>query len=220
MHADSRPAGRTVIFDLDGTLIDSAPSILAGFEQALRREGIAPAQPLSPALIGPPLAATLALLSGSSDPALLAALAGHFKQYYDSEGYRLSTVYPGVPEMLARLHGDGVALHLATNKRHLAARQILDYLGWLPLFRSVYALDMVQPAHAGKDAMLAAQLAAEGIAGAVTAYVGDRDEDRVAAEANGLEFIGVRWGYGQFGADAGHAVLDQAAQLPALLAAR
>lgn len=211
-------ADSTLIFDLDGTLIDSAPSILAGFEQALRLAGMAPALPLTSELIGPPLTVTLARLSGSDEPAVLAELAGHFKQFYDSEGYRLSAVYEGVGAMLARLHADGVALHLATNKRHHPTRQILDHLGWLPLFGSVYALDMVQPPHADKSAMVAAQLKAEGIAAPRCWYVGDRDEDRVAAAANGLGFIGVDWGYGHFGPGCGHPLLHAAAELPALVA--
>lgn len=208
----------TIVFDLDGTLIDSAPSILAGFGAALAAAGLQPAEPLSPALIGPPLTATLTRLSGIDDPHRLAPMAATFKRYYDSEGYRLSTVYDGADAVLRALHADGVKLHLATNKRHAPTVQILDWLGWRELFRSVYALDLPGRAFADKSAMLAAQLDDQQIDPARTLYVGDRDEDRVAAEHNGLAFVGVNWGYGSFAPGRSHPVLGHMAQLPALLA--
>lgn len=212
----------TLIFDLDGTLIDSAPSILAGFGHAVEAVGLAPVLPLSESLIGPPLRVTLARLSGLdplADADRLAAMAAHFMRYYDSEGYRLSRVYPGVAAALAELHGAGVALHLATNKRYAPTALILDHLGWLPWFRSVYALDRpgLPAPYASKTAMVAGQLGNEGIGRAGTWYVGDRDEDREAAVANGLGFIGVDWGYGQFAADAAHPVLGAPSELAARL---
>lgn len=222
MSTTSTPAATTLIFDLDGTLIDSAPSILAGLAHALDAGGHAPAVPLTAALIGPPLRATLATLAPAADGATLDRMVAHFKQYYDSEGYKLSTPYAGVAAALARLHAAGTVLHLATNKRYAPTALILDHLGWLPWFRSVYALDKPGHSYADKSAMVAGQMAAEGIAdnaGGHSWYVGDRDEDRVAAEANALGFIGVAWGYGDFAPDARHAVLADLADLAPLLAA-
>lgn len=208
----------TIVFDLDGTLIDSAPSILAGFGAALAAAGLQAAEPLTAALIGPPLTATLARLSGIEDRDRLAPMAATFKRYYDSEGYRLSTVYDGADAALRALHADGVKLHLATNKRHAPTVQILDWLGWSDLFSSVYALDLPgRAAFSDKSAMLAAQLAEQDIDAARALYVGDRDEDRVAAEHNGLAFVGVDWGYGSFAPDQAHPVLGHMRQLPALL---
>lgn len=209
----------SVIFDLDGTLIDSAPSILAGFGQALRLAGVTPVRPLSADLIGPPLQQALGLLSGSSDSALLAQLAQHFKAYYDEAGYRLSVVYPGVTDALRTLHAQGVQVHLATNKRHAPTLLILEHLGWLPWFRSVYALDMAGLGLRDKTQMVAAQLRNEGIAAANAWYVGDRREDREAARNNAIGFIGVDWGYDRFEADSGHAVLSAMDALPPLLTA-
>ena len=62
---------QAILFDFDGTLIDSARSILAGFELALAREGLQAAVPLSASLIGPPLPKTLAKLAGTEDPAVI-----------------------------------------------------------------------------------------------------------------------------------------------------
>lgn len=217
------PSTATLIFDLDGTLIDSAPSILAGLAHALAAAGHTAAVPLTAALIGPPLRATLATLAPGADDAALDRMVAHFKQYYDSEGYKLSTPYAGVAAALAKLHAGGATLHLATNKRYAPTALILAHLSWLPWFRSVYSLDKPGHRYADKSAMVAGQMAAEHIAANATGnswYVGDRDEDRVAAEANGLGFIGVAWGYGDFAPDAAHAVLRESlAELAPLLAA-
>ena len=75
-----------IVFDLDGTLIDSAPAILASFRAAFVHTGIAPAVAIDESVIGPPLTETLQLLSGSDDPALIGRLAEAFKASYDGAG--------------------------------------------------------------------------------------------------------------------------------------
>lgn len=190
------PTIDTIIFDLDGTLIDSSASILAGFAGAFAAEGLSPTQALRPEIIGPPLKETLAILAGSTDSALIDRLAGHFKAHYDTVGYRETTVFDGIPEMLAGLAGQGIPLHIATNKRLTPTRRILDFLGWSAYFRTVRALDAWEPAVGSKREMIARQLAEEALPASSTLYVGDREEDFLAASANHLQFALAAWGYG------------------------
>lgn len=188
----------SVIFDLDGTLIDSSESILAGFDAVLKHHKMAPKVPLTATIIGPPLRQTLALLSGSSSPELLAAMTETFKAYYDTEGYKATRVFPGIEDMLQRLQAAGISLHIATNKRLAPTTLILKHLGWSDYFKSVFALDICQPAFPSKSAMLGHQLAAQAISTASAAYVGDRVEDGMAADANHLTFYAATWGYSGF----------------------
>jgi len=188
----------TLIFDLDGTLIDSSTSILAGFAAALSVHKIEPGQPLTPEIIGPPLRKTLSLLSGSNDPDLLDALTASFKDYYDTEGYKATLVFPDVENMLRLAHRRGAVLHIATNKRLLPTSLILEHLGWRDLFTSVYALDKAEPAYTDKSHMLAEQLKEQQIPVDSAAYIGDRPEDGQAADANGLTFFAADWGYSAF----------------------
>ncbi len=148
-----------VLFDLDGTLIDSAPAILASFRQAFETTGVAPARSIDEDIIGPPLMEALALLCDSTDPALLERLAAAFKAGYDTSGYRATQAYAGVGEMLRELRAGGQRLSIATNKRILPTRLILDHLGWRDLFEAVYALDLFEPRLPHKAAMVGRLLA-------------------------------------------------------------
>jgi phosphoglycolate phosphatase len=186
----------SILFDLDGTLIDSAPGILAAFGAALVRTGIRPAVPLDASLIGPPLPVTAATLLGRDDPTALAALIAAFRADYDEAGYRATTVYAGVPKLLDGLAAAGIALRIVTNKRIAPTRRILEHLGWTPRFAGVHALDATVPPAAHKPAMVAAVLHAAGLPAATTWMVGDSAEDRRAAETNGLRFFAAAWGYG------------------------
>ena len=206
-----------VIFDLDGTLIDSAPSILACLKTAVVNAGFTPVVPFDVSLIGPPLLKTLAQVTGVSDEAQLRPVVADFKALYDGGGYRLTKPCPDVPELLRRLDGGEARLHLATNKRGAPTRLILDWLGWAEHFRSVYSQDRVTPGYADKAAMLRHQLKENDIDAASAVYVGDTREDGIAAAANGLRFIAVDWGYGRFDGWSGPGVWSRVATPAALM---
>lgn len=187
-----------LIFDLDGTLIDSAPSILACMKDTVLAAGLGPTHPLDARLIGPPLMTTLARITGLADAEALSSLAAAFKARYDDEGLRSTRPCPGIPEVLRQLHEHGTRLHLATNKRMRPTCAILDLLDWNRWFTSVYTLDRASPGYADKSAMLGHLLRENGITSANAAYVGDTREDGLAAASNGLHFIAADWGYGDF----------------------
>ena len=187
-----------IIFDLDGTLIDSAPSILASFRLVLEEAGISPQVPLTPSLIGPPLRQTLTTISGIAPGPLLDELAAAFARIYDSTGYRATVVYTGVPELLQELAGAGVVLAIATNKRRVPTLKILEHFGWDGYFGRVGTLDTPTPPHADKGALIAALLADLDLEPRRTLYVGDKSEDGEAADANGMNFIAAGWGYGRW----------------------
>jgi phosphoglycolate phosphatase len=189
-----------IIFDLDGTLIDSAPSILAGFSFALESMGVEAQVPLEPTLIGPPLIETLSILSGLTSKTSLDKMAFAFKEYYDSTGYLQSLPYEGVERVLKSLKEDGVSLHLATNKRLTPTLKILECMSWSNLFSSIYTLDMLGRNFKTKGEMLTAQIQDIKINTKQTLYVGDRNEDRLAAQENNLGFVWANWGYDAFNA--------------------
>lgn len=185
-----------ILFDLDGTLIDSAPAILASFRKAFASTGIAPVHAIDESIIGPPLTEALQILAGSTEPALIARLAEAFKASYDSDGYKATAAYAGVGDLLGELAAAGLKLSIATNKRIHPTRLILAHLGWSDYFANVYALDLFTPRLPDKAAMIGRLLADRGIPREQAIYIGDRSEDGESADANGLPFIAVTWGYG------------------------
>jgi len=193
-------ACRHVLFDLDGTLIDSAPAILASYRDAFAAAGRRPVRVIDASIVGPPLTETLQMLTGSNEPALIAELADHFKASYDTTGYQQTAAYAGVGDMLAHLAASGRRLAIATNKRLHPTLLILKHLGWDHHFDAIYALDMFEPRLHDKAAMIARLLADRGIACDDALYVGDRAEDGESADANHLPFIAATWGYGSLAA--------------------
>lgn len=185
-----------IIFDLDGTLIDSAPSILGAFKQVLEQFSYVPTQALSPHLVGPPLKQTLQVISGESDPEKLVLLVEAFKSSYDREAYALSTSYPGVGKMLESLFKNGLDMYIATNKRYIPTQKIVQYLGWGSYFQSIYAIDKVTPSYSNKAQMLQAMLSDLDLQAERCVYIGDRLEDGDAASENTIPFVYVDWGYG------------------------
>jgi phosphoglycolate phosphatase len=189
-------SGTNIIFDLDGTLIDSAPSILGAFKQVLEQFSYTPIRPLNSDLIGPPLNQTLQLISGESDPDKLTVLIEAFKSSYDNNAYALSTLYVGVVEMLEGLFMSGKSLHIATNKRLIPTQKILQYLYWEKYFKSVYAIDKVMPPYSSKAKMIEVMIFDLGLNPKECIYIGDRIEDANAAFENAVPFVYVDWGYG------------------------
>jgi len=185
-----------VVFDLDGTLIDSAEAILASFRAAFAACGLTPVRSIEADIIGPPLGETLRLLAGCEDSVLIARLADAFRQSYDTDGLLETRAYPGIGDMLRALHAAGMKLSIATNKRIHPTRLIVEHIGWTDIFDSVYALDLFTPPLPNKAAMLGRMLVEQRIDKRRAVFVGDRIEDGEAAEANGLPFIAATWGYG------------------------
>lgn len=184
-----------LIFDLDGTLIDSAPSILQCFDLAFSSTNTPLAAPLTQDVIGPPLMETLKRLSGSEDLTLLNRLAAAFKQHYDTTGYQQSVVFEGVATMLQQLQEQGYKLYIATNKRFYPTEKIMAHLEWNAFFSGVYALDYFQPALKSKAEMIGRVVAENGLLVKSCLYIGDRLEDGQSADANQMDFALVSWGY-------------------------
>lgn len=187
-----------LIFDLDGTLIDSAPSILACMEHVSAAAGLKLELPLEANLIGPPLLTALARVTGLSDERLLLPLAEAFKAHYDAVGLHSTVPYPEIPEVLRHLRDKGMTLYLATNKRMIPTIAILEKMGWGEWFTAIYTLDKTSPGCTNKSTMLGLLLRENKIDPATAVYVGDTLEDGIAAAASGLHFIAADWGYGNF----------------------
>jgi phosphoglycolate phosphatase len=187
-----------VIFDLDGTLVDSAPAILTTFQGVLDKNGLTSKVTLDERLIGPPLPFALAKITGIEDASIIDGLINDFKSVYDDQGVAATRCYPEIEQQLAIMHARGLRLHVATNKRLLPTKRILERLDLLRYFKEVYAIDRRTPPYASKTEMMGSLLADAGLPHGQSCYVGDRSEDAAAAKVNGLPFFLATWGYSDF----------------------
>jgi phosphoglycolate phosphatase len=190
-----------IIFDLDGTLVDSAPPILSCLKNALENEGISPVIPISHSIVGPPLRETLQLISGEKDDYILSKLVDHFKKYYDTVAFKDTKKFDGISKLLKDLSSQDVHLYIATNKRLKPTELILDYFNWSNYFDAVYASDSRSPSFSNKSEMIKVLLQDYKICSKLAIYVGDRIDDMRAAENNQIEFIAALWGYQDDGFD-------------------
>lgn len=184
-----------IIFDLDGTLIDSSDGILKALEMAFKKCKQPLLQPLTTKLVGPPLNKLLPILAGTDNVVILNDLTIAFKDSYDSEGYKDSTVFDGVRDMLQELQNAGFTLYLATNKRIVPTRKIMHHFGWNKFFTGIYALDLF-PDLSGKAELIKHIIQIHQLDTDSSIYVGDTIADQIASQENGIECLLVSWGYG------------------------
>lgn len=194
---------KKAFFDLDGTLIDSAPSILESMQFAFEKAGIKPNRQLTQDLIGPPLAVTIKSLISTQDKKELQALIDNYKFYYDKIGYKKCSYYEGVPDMLYELRNMGLDLYIVTNKRKYPTEGIVNSFGWASLFRGLYSLDSFESILKSKEELFVKLRAKRICTNSDSIYMGDRIEDANAALSNKIRFFKAAWGYGNFDLDYG-----------------
>jgi len=187
-----------IIFDLDGTLIDSSDSIINCFEEILKFNSIQPIIPINKNIIGPPLLETLKKITGISDVILLKKLCDDFKLSYDEVGYKATVVYAGIINALDYLFNSRAFLYIVTNKRIVPTRKIIHYLSWNHYFKGLYSFDAFDPSFKSKNEVLRKVIDIHTIPIEKAVYVGDREEDEEAASDCGLNFLGVNWGSGNW----------------------
>jgi phosphoglycolate phosphatase len=183
-----------IIFDLDGTLIDSGTSIINSINIALKTNNIKANKPLNIDLIGPPLNDIFLSIISEENKKYISKLIQCFVEHYDLIGYKETIVFEGVKEMLDELLNKDLELYIATNKRITATHKIMDYLGWNEKFKKVYTLDYFNPPMPNKKLMLK-NICKELPKSNFTVYIGDRKEDGEAANEAKIDFFWAAWGY-------------------------
>jgi phosphoglycolate phosphatase len=215
---------RAVVFDLDGTLVDTAADLHRVLRSLMDEEGLpTPSLPSLRAMVGDGAKALLARAFTAADvtpaPARLDALYDEFLTRYTAEPCQFSTLYDGAAAVLDELKGAGCRLGLCTNKPQQPSERLLEALGVADRFACIIGGDVLNvrkpdPLH------LQAVLRELQVPAAEAVMVGDSRNDVVTAHAAGLPCVLVSFGYttvpvAELGAEL---VIDRLTELPAALA--
>lgn len=208
-----------VLFDLDGTIVDSASDITGSLAYMFTALNLpVPSDEVLLSYVGPPLLDSLRLTAGFDDEEAWAAL-NIYRAHYAEHVLR-SPVFPGVAGVLERLHAAGIPVALATSKPESMATKVLDHQGLSQYFTVIAGASDDEERSTKADVVAEAlrRLKALGINTEHSVMVGDRGYDTLGALANGVPTILVEWGYGSpdEAADA-MAVVHSADQLRTLL---
>jgi pyrophosphatase PpaX len=184
------PAFRAVVFDLDGTVVDSVELITVSFQHAIREVlGQEVSREDAIAWVGRPLREQMEFFS----PEHAAELVDSYRDFNHREHDRMLTLYEGMLHLLTGLHGAGVKVGLVTSKSRFTTQMAFDLTGIEDYFDATVCADEA-PGNKPLPAPILACLKQLGVKPAVAAYVGDSPSDIQAALAAGVTAIAVTWG--------------------------
>jgi phosphoglycolate phosphatase len=213
--------GIAVLFDLDGTLIDTAGDLAASLNHALVAAGLAPT-PLDRVrhLVGHGARAMIekGLADAGAPAATRRELDEHltvFLAHYERHLAVQSRPFPGALDAIAEMRADGATIAICTNKREALARALIKELGLAGLFAAIHGPDttgFAKPDPRPLHHCLAAADAARGV------FIGDSDTDIRAAKAAGMPCLAALFGYGPLDLSAeAFALFSSYQELPALV---
>lgn len=187
---------RAMVFDLDGTLLNTIPDIAGALNRALKAEGL-PERAVEEygQIVGGGIREAIRRAApAGTEQAKLDAVNIHYQADYPGHCTEATDYYPGIQQLLHRLHTAGVTLAVITNKTETTSLRIVEhFFGEVP-FRFIWGNNGQRPlkpaADAGRLACEALQLPPEAVA-----YVGDSDVDMLFAKAAGFLPVGAGWGY-------------------------
>ena len=212
---------RAVLLDLDGTLTDSRPGIIASYHAALRSLGHEPDLSIDLTfVIGPPPEVIMVGVLAHYGDTRVAEAVHLYRDHYGRDHLFDNAVYDGIPAALDDLAAAGFALYVATAKRTIFARRILERFGLASRFAGIYGSEP-GGAFDRKCDLIGHLLAREAISPAAAIMVGDRSHDIEGAHINRLPAIGVAWGYGgadELRASGADRIVDRSDQLAAAVA--
>ena len=211
-----------MLFDLDGTLTDSAPGITASLAETFNRLGRpVPDEAHLLNYVGPPLLDSFRTFAGMTpDEVLQAADIYRSVASETSSDLNLNAVFPGLRGVLSRLRDAGIPLAIATSKPETRARRILDHFNLTEYFTVITGAsdDEVRSSKADVVGEALRRLAEQGVDLEQTVMVGDRSHDVIGAGEHGVPTILVEWGYGSPAeANGAMAIVHSVDQLSALL---
>ena len=186
---------KAIIFDFDGTLVDSEKAIYECFQKITKQ--IAPEREsyAKNLLIGPPLRDTASEILGKEKQDLLDEFVQSFITMHDEQVIQHTQPYPDVIQVLKKLHSKNIPMAIATNKRLAPTQKLMDHFGWNDYFLLIECSDS-QPEMRNKDVMIQ-DIINQNESFYGSCFIGDTVNDGLSANLNQLPFIKACYGYGR-----------------------
>ena len=185
----------TMLVDLDGTIVNSAPGIIGSYQHALRSMGVdCPAAEDLTWVLGPPSRRSFPKLIGPDRDVEEAVRL--YRAHYEVHGLFNGVVYPAMEEALKALHALPARLFVCTAKPQGFAEKIITHFGLAHLFEGIYGVDL-EGRLDDKGLLIEHIFGVEQIDPARTIMVGDRANDMLAASRHSIPAVGALWGYGE-----------------------
>jgi phosphoglycolate phosphatase len=182
-----------IFFDLDGTLTDPKPGITRSIQYALQKLDLpVPPQDELTWCIGPPLRASFVKMLGEARADLAVSL---YRERFGDVGLYENQVYPDIEHILAALKQSHGRLFVATSKAHVFADRIIDHFRLRDYFEHVFGAEL-DGTRADKGELLTYALENTGVDPRRAIMIGDRSHDIIGAKKNGMNSVGVLYGYG------------------------
>lgn len=185
-----------LFFDLDGTLTDPALGITNSFIHAFKCFGMEiPSYETLCSYIGPPLPDTFRTFFGSDEDKVAEGVK-LYRQHYAEKGLFENEVYPGIPELCAKLKAAGKHLSVATSKPEHFAVKIMDHFGLSQYFDFICGSNMDE-SRSEKAEVIEYAIKCNNIKDkSKILMIGDRKHDIIGAKKNGIKSCGILFGYG------------------------
>jgi len=188
---------KNILFDLDGTIVDSYPGIQQSFNYSFEKIYHTECKHNIRSFVGPPIKDIFVEVTNEKDESKITLFVNLFKEKYDTGFYENSILYDGITGLFNLLKEKDINLYIATNKRSVPTILILKALDIFKYFKKVYCSDSNFKKYNDKSGMINQILLDEDLDPLETVYVGDTVHDMVAAQNNKLNFIYAEYGFGE-----------------------
>jgi len=185
-----------VVFDFDGTLVDSLQDVLDSLKLAFEKCGVTVKAYDTGKIMQLQLRETIGAIAPGITVKQTDQVIGRFREIYDSIDYPNTRLMPTVAELLPKLRERSVGMFIVSNKRTVPTLRILDKFNIRRFFTAIYNHDMNAEKTVSKRDMIVHVVEKHHLQKELTVYIGDTEVDVVASKESGIRSIIVSNGYG------------------------